>query len=110
MKVMIEGGVFGEMFVCDHITACQMLTLISKLKPVKQEYVAVIGYTYTLKANRDQRMTFTILNDNAVKMPDDLKELVLVKRELEADKKATPVIEDAGENTEASRTDTDIPF
>ena len=102
MKVIIEGGGFGaDRVVCDYKVALQIMQLIPHLRPVKQEYDK--GYFYTLQGKRVSNVSFTIVNDDVVRLPVDLKELVEVKRE--ETELTEGVIVDEGLNTEASRTD-----
>lgn len=98
MKIVIDGGFASDKIVCDHATALQLFALLPKMRPVKQEYDK--GYFYTLQGKRAYTVTFTTINDDLVRWPEDLKTLVEVKRE-----EATMSIEDNGLNTEASRTD-----
>lgn len=109
MKVIIDGIGFGSDFVvCDHETAIQVMKLLPKLRPVHREYDN--GYFYILMGKRSYEVTFTCINDDKVRLPVDLKQLVEVKRE-EAALNGNAIV-DEGLNTEASRTDmdTDMPF
>ena len=101
MKIVIDGGFGADKVVCNHNIAVQIMALLPHLRPVKQEYDN--GYFYTLQGKRAHTVTFTVINDDTVRLPVDLKELVEVKRE-EAEL-ARGVIEDESLNTEASRTD-----
>ena len=77
MKVAIDGGGFGsDVVVCDVETALKVLELLPKLKPVKREYETMTGYKYTLQAKRTTDVIFVCINDDKVRLPEDLKELV----------------------------------
>ena len=114
MKVVIDGGGFGaDLVVCDLETATEVLRLLPKLRPIKSEYVPNVGYKYTLLAQRRTNIIMTVVPDDRVCLPEDLKELVGVMRETQdrsaAQQIQTDAIVDTGLNTEASRTDK-MPF
>ena len=114
MKVVIDGSGFGaNLVVCDLETAAKVMLLLPKLCPIKYEYMNDVRSKYTLLAQRRINIIMTIVPDDHVRLPEDLKELVGVMRETQdlsaAQQIQKDALVDAGLNTEASRTDK-IPF
>ena len=95
MKCVVSSSVLGERYLVSVEEGAQIMLILSKAQMVNHEYVSGKGYEYKLKAS-SLETTFTLVANEAIKYPEDLKEIVKLTRE----EATTNVIPDTGENKE----------
>jgi len=95
MKCVVSSSVLGERYLVSVEEGAQIMLILSKAQMVNHEYVSGKGYEYKLKGNTNET-SFTLIPNDFVKYPEDLKEIVKLTRE----EATTNVIPDTGENKE----------
>lgn len=81
MKVLFQSSAFSEKLVMSICDAQMLMGLFGRSQVVKSEYVSGKGYVHTYKP-MTATFEFAMVPDDNLKFPDDLKELVQVKREM----------------------------
>jgi hypothetical protein len=102
MKCIVSDSILGDKFLMSVEEGATLMKIMAKARIVSHDYKGgTRGYEYTLKPSKAE-MHFTLIPQESVKYPEDLVDLVQVKRDEAGVSFVQPIpaIPDEGVNVE----------